>query len=225
MEKLLGATRTSAALELLDLADTVIREILYIHDFAKQKIFFRRVRIPPLLHVYWDSLFINHGVRKLMRHFVGTPERSLAGAEAAVKLFPRMIACAREASLPCDDIEHMQDFFQLILLARKYYFLPFDDALAAQIRSANNAYKQRWPKEIRQRYRIRISFDPFPLKRRTLAIAVRLLLRQKRGYRWLDWIVILPLSGLAFRILRPRDPDAMPKYLRKSAMGVETLFK
>lgn len=225
VEKLLGSPQTAAALELLDHADTVIREILYIHEFAKQKIFFRRVRIPPLLHVYWDSLFINHGVRKLMRHFVGDPERSLAGAEAAAKLFPRMIECARNAGLPSDDIEHMQDFFHLILLARRYYFQPFDDALAAQIYSAKAAYKQRWPKEIRQRYRIRISFDPFPVKRRTLAIAARLLLRQKRGYRWLDWIVILPLSGLAFRLLRPRDPEAMPKFLRKSAMGVETLFK
>jgi hypothetical protein len=225
VEKLLGSVRTPAALELLDHADTVIREILYIHDFAKQKLFFRRVRIPPLLHVYWDSLFINHGVRKLMRHFVRNPERALEGAEAAAVLFPRMIAVARDAGLPSDDIEHMRDFFQLILLARRYYFLPYDESLTKRIRSEKEAYKQRWPWEIRRRYRIRISFEPFPLKRRTLAIAARLLLRHKRGYRWLDRMIVLPLSGLAFRMLRPRDPAAMPKFLRKSAMGVETLFK
>ena len=65
----LPLNRAFAALELLDHADTVIRELLYIRDFARQKLFFRRVRIPPLLHVYWDSLFINHGVRKVMRIF------------------------------------------------------------------------------------------------------------------------------------------------------------
>lgn len=225
VEKLLGSARTPAALELLDHADTVIREILYIHDFAKQKLFFRRVRIPPLLHVYWDSLFINHGVRKLMRHFVGNPRRALAGAETAAELFPRMIAVSRDAGLPTEDIEHMHDFFRLILLARQYYFLPFDESLAEQIRIAKEAYKQRWPKEIRQRYRIRISFKPFPVKRRMLAIAASLLLRRKRGYRWLDRIVILPWAGLAFKVLRSRDPNAMPDYLNKSAMGVETLFK
>ena len=69
VESLLGPERAFAALELLDHADTVIRELLYIRDFARQKLFFRRVRIPPLLHVYWDSLFINHGVRKVMRIF------------------------------------------------------------------------------------------------------------------------------------------------------------
>jgi hypothetical protein len=136
-----------------------------------------------------------------------------------------MIAVARDAALPVDDIEHMHDFFQLILLARRYYFLPFDESLAARIRTEKEAYKQRWPKEIRQRYRIRISFKPFPVKRRVLAIAAIVLLRRKRGYRWLDRMVILPWSGLAFRVLRQRDPSAMPKLLRKSAMGVETLFK
>jgi hypothetical protein len=119
----------------------------------------------------------------------------------------------------------MHDFFRLILLARRYYFLPFDQTLAEKIRSEKEAYKQRWPKEIRQRYRIRISFKPFPVKQRVLAIAAGLLLRRKRGYRWLDRILILPWAGPAFRLLRPSDPAAMPKLLRKSAMGVETLFK
>ncbi len=225
VETLLGTDRTPAALELLDHADTVIRDLLYIQDFASQKLFFRRVRIPPLLHVYWDSLFINHGVRKLMRHFVGNPQRSLAGAEAAAELFPRMTVLARDAGLPAEDIEHMSDFFHLILLARRYYFLPYDEDLTARIRCGKKAYKQRWPEQTRQRYRIRISFEPFPMRRRTLAIASKLLLRRKRGYRWLDRMLILPLAGLAYRMLRPRDPAAMPKFLRKSAMGVDVLFK
>lgn len=225
VEDLLGPEHAAAALELLDHADTVIREILYIGEFAKQKLFFRRVRIPPLLHVYWDSLFINHGVRKVMRHFVGHPERALSGGETAAGLFPRMISLAREAGLPEDDIEHMSDFFHLILLARRYYFLPFDDTLTNQIQAEKREYKQRWPSESRQRYRIKVSFKPFPVKRRTLALAAGILLRRKRGYRWVDRIFILQLSGLAFRILRPRDPAAMPKFLRKSAMGVDVLFK
>ncbi|HSJ01513.1 MAG TPA: hypothetical protein VK956_03630, partial [Verrucomicrobium sp.] len=34
-------------LELLRLSDDVIRELLYVEEFARQKLFFRRVRIPP----------------------------------------------------------------------------------------------------------------------------------------------------------------------------------
>lgn len=225
VEDILGVDRTPAALELLDHADTVIQRILYIDDFARQKLFFRRVRIPPLLHVYWDSLFIYHGMRKLMRHFVSHPGREKTTGEDASMLFPRMVDLARQAQLPSDDIEHMRDFFQLVLLARGYYFLPFDESLVKRIRAEKESYKQRWPKEARQRYRIRVSFEPFPVKRRTLAIAASLLLRRTRGYRWLDHMVILPLSGIAFRMLHPRDPSNIPKFLRKSAMGLDSLFK
>ena len=225
VERLFDSERAPAILELLKHADTVIREIYYIGDFAKQKLFFRRVRIPPLLHVYWDSLFINHGLRKMMGHFVTDQQGVLIAGEEAGRLFPKMISLAQEANLPVDDIEHMRDFFALILLARRYYFLPFDETICTQIREAKMAYKIRWPKELRQRYRIKVSFDPFPLKRQTLALAARLLLRRKRGYSWFDRIFTLYLSGYAYRLFRPRDPKKMPKFLRKSAMGVDTLFK
>ncbi|HVJ44849.1 MAG TPA: hypothetical protein VM511_00585, partial [Luteolibacter sp.] len=147
-----------AVLELLNHADTVIHEVHYIEDFARQKLFFRRVRIPPLLHVYWDSIFINHAVRKVLRHFIHDPERALRSGEAAFTLFPRMTDLAREAGLPAGDIEHWRDLCGIILLARRYYLLPYDPDLAAEIRTAKKAYKQRWPKTSRQRYRVKVSF-------------------------------------------------------------------
>ena len=214
-----------AVLELLRHADTVIHELLYIEEFARQKLFFRRVRVPPMLHMYWDSIFINHGVRKIISHFITDPERALRAGEAAAELFPRMIELAKEADLPVDDIEHMRDAFGLILLARRYYFLPFDQSMAEQIRVAKKHYKQRWPKEIRQRYRVKVSFEPFKLKRRTIAWAVRLMVRKKRGYRMFDHLFTLNLLGFVYRIFRTRAPQALPAFMRESAMGVDVLFK
>ena len=228
IEETIAAAYPAASAPILALlrdADTVVNEILYIEEFARMKLFFRRVRIPPLLHVYWDSLFINHAVRKILRHFVRDPERAIRGAEAAASLFPRMIDHARDAGLPADDIEHMRDFFAIILLARRYYLLPFDPRLAEEIRAAKKAYKQRWPRRVRQRYRIKISFQPVKLTGRTLRLAAAVLLRRQRGYRLIDHLFTLHLLGAVFRIFRPRDKKAMPKFLRKSAMGIDTLFK
>lgn len=225
LESLFDPFRAHALRELLHHSDTVVREILYIGEFARQKLFFRRVRIPPLFHVYWDSLFINHAVRKIVRHFVSDPRSAMTAGESAAGLFPRMEALAIEAGLPVDDIRHMADFFNLVLLARGYYFLPFDESRIDEIRMAKKAYKQRWPREVRSRYRIKVSFEPFPLKRRTLGLAARLFVRRRRGYRLLDRLFTLRLAGHAFRLLRPRDPAAMPKFLRESAMGVDVLFK
>lgn len=222
---LLAPDRVAPALELLQHADTVVRDLLYIDSFARQKFYFRRVRIPPILHVYWDSLFINNALRKVMLHFVDDPAQALSRGESAAMLFPKMITLAREAGLPAGDIEHMRDFFQLVLLARRYYFLPFDPALADSIQAAKAAYKQEWPKGERQRYRIKISFKPFPVNRRLISLASGLLLRRKRRYGLFDRIVTVHLLGMAFRAFRRREPKNMPKFLRKSAMGVDVLFK
>ena len=225
VERLLGPQRAPAAMELLECADTVIRDLLYIGEFARQTRFFRRVRVPPLLHIYWDSVFINHGVRMIMRHFVGDPELDLSTAEAAASLFPRMITLARDAGLPTDDIEHMRDVYNLMLLTRRFYFLPADASHAEQIESAKKAYKQRWPKDVRQRYRIKTSFKPFPMKPSTLSMATNLLLRRRCDYRLLDRLIILPLAWPVLRTLQKVAPNAIPGVFRKSAMGVDVLFK
>lgn len=209
--------------ELLRLSETVIRDLLYIPDFARQKLFFRRVRIPPILHVYWDSLFINHAARKLMRMFVRDNGLALVSGEDAEKLFPNMIELAGKAELPLRDIEHMRDFFHLLALARRYYFLPYNEEITVEINEAKKAYKKRWPAA--NRYRIKTSFQRFPIKRRSMALVSRLLLRRQRGYRFVDRALLLYLTGLAYRLFHRRDPAKMPKFLRKSAMGVDTLFK
>lgn len=225
IEKLLGPEKAPPAIELLRHSDTLIKELLYIEEFARQKLFFRRVRIPPLLHAYWDSLFINHAVSKTLRHFVQDQEKTIRTGEAAATLFPQMIRLARQADLPVADIEHMRDLFTIILLARRYYFLPYDETIATKIRDAKRAYKKRHPANTRHRYRIKISFEPFKIKRRTLAWAASLLLRKQRGYRIIDHLFTLHLLGYIFRLFKPRNPKRLPKFLRKSAMPIDTLFK
>jgi hypothetical protein len=225
IEHVLGAHRAPAALELLRHADTAISEIYYIEEFALKKLFFRRVRIPPLLHIYWDGLFINHAVSKILSHFIPDPEPGMRSSEAAYLLFPKMINLARKADLPIDDIEHMRDFFHLILQARRYYFLPYDETTASQIRLAKKNYKHRYPSSLRNRYRIKISFTPFHVRRRTLSWLSAILLRKQRGYRVIDHIFTLHLLGFIYRIFKPRDPKKIPKLLRKSAMGMDALFK
>ena len=222
---MVGTERAPALLELLQLSETVVKELHYVRGFAEQKLFFRRVRIPPLLHVYWDCLFINHAVRKVLRHFVADPEQALHQGEAAYALFPKMIERARAAELPVEDIEHWRDFCHLVRLARRYYFLPFEPDLVERIRAAKKAYKKAWPAERQDRYRIKVSFDPFPLKRQTLGWLSSLFLRRQRGYRVIDHILTLNLLGLVFRVFRPGKSKRVPKFLRKSAMGVETLFR
>ncbi len=221
-----GPERTAAALELLQRCDSTIRNLLYIPEFAGQKLFFRRVRIPPLLHVYWDSIFVNDPVRKVIAHFVHDPEAAVRDGEAAFANFDRMHELAGILKTGGDDLLFMRDTFAILLLVRRYYLLPHDPELEAEIKAAKKAYKKRWPRTKRQRYRIRISFGPSRLGRRTMKWLALLLIRRQRGYRQvLDRLFTLTTLSWIYRFFHVRHRRAMPKFLRKSAMGVDAVLR
>jgi len=52
-----------------------------------------------------------------------------------------------------------------------------------------------------------------------------LLLRKRRGYRIIDRLFTLDLLGLLYRLFRPAARRALPKSLRKSAMGIDAVLK
>jgi len=220
-----GPEKAVSALELLRHAETAVRELYYIEEFARLKLFFRRVRIPPLLHVYWDCLFVNAAVRRILGYFVKDPETAVRAGEAALGLFPHMLKLVRETGWPEDDIEFMRDTFRLIALARRFYFLPWDPDLLIAIGQAKQTYKQRWPRPDRQRYRIKTSLEPAHAKRRLLRWIIALLLRKRRGYRLIDRLFTLDLLGMLYRLFKPAARRALPKHLRKSAMGIDAVLK
>ncbi len=223
--RLRGLEQSEAVWELLHLSEESVKELLYIPEYARNQFFFRRVRIPPLLSVYWNTIFINHSMRKLMRHFVSDPEACLNQAQDGLEKIERMRALAQEAGLPVDDIDYMHATFTLLALAREYYFQPYSEGLKTRLKQAKKEYKQRYPSGSRTRYKVKLSFKPFRLRRRTLGWLLDLLLRRQRGYRLIDHLLVLHLLALTYRLLHASSPGLIPKFARKRAMGLETIFK
>ena len=215
-----------ALIELLRLSDEVIRELLYVEEFAQQKLFFRRVRIPPLLQVYWGNIFISHSIKKVVSYFVKDAEGALRVAARCLDNLVRMEDLAVKADLPRQDIFYMHDTFRLLAMAREYCLLPFTPEMESKLREAKHDYKAKYPKRgLRARYRIKTDFTPLLLKRRYLSWAVQLMMRRRRGYRWVDRILTLHLLSLVYRVISKRRPHWIPKFARDSAMGVDVVFK
>ena len=224
--KQVGDERAAAATELLHHTRHIVETLYYIPEFARLKLFFRRVRIPPLLHVYWDSLYIHSPIRKVLRHFVKDHEAAIQESAGAMQRFPRVIELAKEAHWPEDDLRFMRDTCGLIHLARIYYFSDYREELHDEIKEAKRAYKAAWPQEDRARYRIKTDFSPSALQPRTLTLFSKVLLRRKRGYRRvLDHLFTLNLLSFLYRLFRNRSQEALPKTMRNSAMGLDSVFK
>lgn len=222
---LYGGLDRKKLLKLLKKNDEVIKELLYIREVAEQKRFFRRVRIPPLLAVMWNNIFINDSLRTVLRAFVEDGIPCIDRGYAALSQIKEMEALAKELGLPSSDFRFMYDTFAILALAREYYFRPYDEEIRKKLLEKKRSYKKKYPKSKRPRYRIKTNFTPFVMKRRHLKWLLGVALRNKRGYRVLDHLVTLNFLGYFYRFLVRMRPKIIPKFARKQAMGIGTIFK
>jgi hypothetical protein len=137
-----------------------------------------------------------------------------------------MLVLAPQAGVPVEDIQFMRDTFRLLALAREYYFTDFTPELEARLREAKRDYKAKWPKRgLHARYRVKLDFKPFWLKRRYLSWALELALRRRRGYRIIDRLITLNLLSMIYRLIAWKRPHWIPGFAKESAMGVDVVFR
>lgn len=216
---------SAAWIELLRLSHEVVLELLYVPDFAKQTLYFRRVRVPPLIGVYWHNLFINHSIKKVLGHFVVDGEACIRSGHAALAKIERMEELAEECGLPVDDIEYMKATFGILALAREYFFRPYDEDIRNRLKKAKKKYKKAYPRGTRYRYAVKLDFEPFQLNARYLSWFFNYCLREQHKYRIIDRIFFLRLLALIYSVIKRARPKMIPKFARKSAMGIDAIFR
>ncbi len=205
----------------LRLSDEVIKELLYIDQFSQRKLFFRRVRVPPLLWVFWDHISINHSVRKMLRCFVTDGEAKVQQGRLALAKIVEMKAMAEAWGWPARDLQFQYDTFEILAAARSYYFGTFNEGVVARLRHLKRLYRKRH----RRRYVILMSFAPVKLSRRGFKRILRLCLRDQRGYRLADRILTIRLLAWFYPLVRHFSRNRLPEFATRQAMGIETLFR
>lgn len=205
---------------LLRLSEEVVGELLYVDDFARQKVFFRRLRVPPLLSVFWDHVLVNHPMRQFLRCFVKEGEEKILQGQRALEKIREMQRLAGELGLPEADLAFMYDTFAILAAAREYYFREFSPEIVGKLTRMRTDYRSRHS----VRYAVHLDFRPVRLKRDRLRWILKVLFRQQRGYRLIDRLFTIRLLGWIYPLLRGRV-NLLPDFSRKQAMGIDTLFK
>ena len=212
-------------IELMRLSHEVITELLYVPDFARQSLYFRRVRIPTLLGVYWHNIFVNHSMKKVLSHFVRDGEACIRQGHSALHKIDRMHGLAATCGLPVEDIEFMRHTFAILALAREYFFRPFDDEIVERLNAAKKAYKKRYPRGTRYRYAVKLDFKKFRMKRRTIKWMFHYFIRDQKTYRTIDRLVFLRFLSAVYLVVKRTSPRVIPEFARKSAMGIDAIFR
>jgi hypothetical protein len=216
-----SSEKSEALIELLNGSDQAVKTLLYIDEVAQRKLYFRRVRLPSTLSVYWDRILILHPLRKLLKCLVDSGEAKVIQGENALRIVEGMRKLARQHDLPDAGLDFMFDTFAILSEARKYYFLPYKESDLDELHRWIDQYKETYT----VRYSIRLELTPFHVSSKTLRIFLRALLREKRGYRAFDHVFTLRFLSLFFPVVRRLGRNAIPDFLYKQAMGLEAVFK
>jgi hypothetical protein len=208
--------------ELLRLSDEVIKELLYIEDFASRRMYFRRLRIPPLVTVYWRHIVANHFMRKFMRCYVTDGKRVVKQGFRALKKIKRMQALANRLGLPVEDLQFQYDTFKIIATVREYYFLDFTAELETRLIRMKKEYEAKYDEP---RYTLMLDFSKFKLRRAHLHLMLKMMFRGEHGYRLFDRIVTLNVLSFLYPLLKRFSKKAVPDFAAESAMGFDSIFK
>ncbi len=205
----------------LRLSNDVIRDLLYMRELAQQKLFFRRLRLPPLLFVFWDRVLVSHTLKRFLKCLIADKRQCLEEGREAMQKLDQMRELAEQHALPRRGLTFQRDTFEIIALAREYFLSPYNETVVEQLRDAKKRYKKNYARN----YAVMLDFRESKVGKRQLRWLVSILLRQRRGYRLIDQIFTLRVLAWLYPLIKWGHTRNLPKFARKQAMGVDVLFE
>jgi hypothetical protein len=208
-------------LKLLKLSDRVIREAWYLPEFSQKQLYFRRVRVPPLLWILWDTILINHTLRKVLRRMIGNRMEAVRQGYAALRLIQEMTELARTLHIPHEPFIFQYDTFKLLALAREYFLTKKVWHTIGEIERAVRQYRQKYP----EGFIVEYNFSPLSIKKILIKFLLKVWLRQQPQYRHVDRLFLNLFTSWLYPFFRLLEKRRFPGMTQSQAMGLRVFFK
>jgi len=212
-------------IRLLQLSEIAIKQGLYIRELAEQQLYFRRLRVPTLLWITWDTISLRPMNLFLIRALIIHPEIAIQEAHTAVTATIEMISIAEKIKLKETVIASLrfQNATLLLFIGIKKHLLGVGQTVdLPKLQRQINTYHSQFP----QHYTISRLKSTGTKSRYTHfyhLLLGGLFLRKKSSYRKRDKI-FLATSPIQLWIVQ--------YYLRKTkshlnnqSMGIDVLFR
>ncbi len=214
----IGSKNIEDFITFLKYSENSIKKILYDKYFAENELFFNKVRVPPLLYVFWDNVNINNFTASFFNSFNKHPGKSIKSAFAAFKYLVKMREIAIRLKLPYNYDFHF-DTFRLLAYCRILLYKNESKNTLKIIRKLliryNLKYKHAYKFHIQNR--LRNSF--------LLRILIKLFVRRSEKYRFIDRILFSRIvSGLVLTLIK-LNRKSLPGFVNRQGMQIATFFK
>lgn len=211
----------SLLIRLMKLSDEVIKGLWYLPEFSGKVLFFRRLRIPPLLWVFWDTFVVNSFLKIILRQFITDHQKTI---DDAFNLLPKIIIMkqyATELGIDSKDFDFQYATFELLAKVRKFLLSSYSSDINDDLHKTIKNYTERFPNG----FIVSTSLSKDLRGKRVLGKSFQIILRQHSSYRRLE-IAAFELCLFVIRpIIRLWGRKRIPKFASERAMGIEMLLK
>ncbi|HBD95854.1 MAG: hypothetical protein A2015_04550 [Spirochaetes bacterium GWF1_31_7] len=170
------------------LSEDVIKNLLYDPGFASQSLYFNKLRIPPLLYIFWDTVVINRFIVLFFRFFNKNQANTIIQGEKALHSIISMGRIAKELHLDYD-VKFQYYTCKIILYARKLLYGGNNVVISLQLKRMIQKYRDRYPFG----YTFRIDFNAFE-KRTFFNPFFKFFVRNKKEFRKIDYFLFNSIS-------------------------------
>ncbi|MEO1618925.1 MAG: hypothetical protein AAFV88_23950, partial [Planctomycetota bacterium] len=209
-----------ALIDFLRRSEIVIKDLLYVRELAQRQLYFRRLRLPPQLFVYWDRILVDPMIKKALSCLVRDHSAAIEQGHRALAELQEMIAIAESNKIPTRGLKLQLATFEIIATARDYFFSD-DEQAGVQLQQLKTRYKKRF----KRNYSVFINLDAARVHRVPIRWILPLMVRERSSYRILDQVLTVRLLGLLYPLARRFRHRIGPKFASQQAMGLDTLLK
>lgn len=207
--------------EIVTLFSDMIDSVWYFEEYASQQVWFRRLRVPPLLWIFWDTILVNRGLRFFMRAFFKSPEIVRESDKEKRQKLKRIETIATELELPDELWRCGIDTFDLLISIRHYYLGKGSEQREMRVLRKIAQYREKHPRG----FQVEADFSPFHIRWITAWILFSILLRDRAQYRLLDRAILIPLTGWFFPLFKQFQKNRFPELANRQAIGMELFFR
>ncbi|MBN2547317.1 MAG: glycosyl hydrolase family 67 [Spirochaetes bacterium] len=196
-----------------------VKNLLYDPFFSKNEYYFNKLRIPPLIHIFWQNCTLTNLTVMLYRILNGKGKLSLKKGYKSLLKLKEMKAISKKLNLPYNYKFHF-DTFKIFYMIRKIIYRGYT------IKNINKLYEKikEYKKNHKTRYYFYINIK-HRIGKMFYKIIFRLLIRKRKKYRIIDKMLFNPFFSkilLLFYFLMRKN---FPEFTDTQAMPFSTFLK
>ncbi len=207
--------------EIVDIFDRLVDRLWYFAPFARRQIWFRRLRVPPLLWIFWDTILVNQLLRLMFRAYLESPAEIRHDDREERQLIRRLRLLIKQLSVERAELTLGVDTLRLLYSLRRFYLGKAGKKRIIKISARIERYRNKHP----QGFLIESDYSPFRLRWITAGALFALLMRSESDYRILDRTLLIRLTGLAFPLMRRLQHQRIPELAERQAGGLDLFFR